>query len=180
MYLGIDNGVSGSFAVLDDAGNAVDFWKIPTRKDLSYTQKAAWVTRVDVREVVSRLRAPRWFNPTKMTVIMERPMVNPQRFVATASALRAYEATLIALEQLRIAVTGYVDSRKWQRMLLPAGITGNALKPASVSIGCRMFPQYQKEIEKYGDADSLLIATYAFRTLGCTDANLGGFDRFQD
>ena len=49
---------------------------------------------------------------------IERPMVNPKRFEATVSALRALEATLIVLESLNIGKE-YCDSKGWQKALLP-------------------------------------------------------------
>lgn len=54
-------------------------------------------------------------------VLLERPMVNPGRFVATGSALRALEATVIVLEQLRLQPP-YIDSNEGQKALLPAGL----------------------------------------------------------
>ena len=97
-------------------------------------------------------------------VFLERPMVNPGRFQATASALRAMEATLIVLEMFKLPLQ-YVDSKQWQKALLPSGIKGPAeLKKASMDIGCRMFPHLSEIIKKQGDADGLLIAEWARRS----------------
>ena len=41
----------------------------------------------------------------KILVVLERPMVNPSRFKASKSALRAYEATLIILELISIIIS---------------------------------------------------------------------------
>lgn len=163
MFIGIDNGVSGAVAIVDNTGGAVDFWPMPVKKDLSYTQKAQWVTRVDVKQLRLKFRLLA-MAPTPPSVWFERPMINPQRFKATVSAIRAYEATLIALESLSMGVSGYLDSRKWQKLLLPSGCSGAELKSASRIVGCRIFPQFKEEIEKHGDADALLIALYAQRT----------------
>ncbi|GAH84395.1 unnamed protein product, partial [marine sediment metagenome] len=96
-------------------------------------------------------------------VFIERPYVNPQGFKATASALRCLEATLIAIEALGLSYQ-YMDSKEWQREMLPLGLKGTAeLKKASVDIGCRLFPQYAEQIRKHKDGDSLLIAEYARR-----------------
>jgi len=54
----------------------------------------------------------------------------------------------------------YIDSKEWQKVLLPKGIKGSdELKKASLDIGKRMFPTLK--IKK--DADGLLIAEYLRR-----------------
>ena len=89
-------------------------------------------------------------------------MINPMRFQASVSAARSLEATLIAIESLNLPHM-YVDSRKWQKALLPHGCKGDELKKASLDIGCRLFPNRKQIIEKHKDADSLLIAEWARR-----------------
>ena len=92
---------------------------------------------------------------------MERPMVNPTRFKATTSALRCFEAELILIEHLGYAYC-YVDSKYWQRELLPKGIKGaDEQKKASKDIGKRLFPQLADF--KHSDYDGILIAEYARR-----------------
>ena len=49
-----------------------------------------------------------------MYCLLERPMVNPTRFQATASALRALEATLNVVELLKFSYS-YCDSKEWQK-----------------------------------------------------------------
>ena len=96
-----------------------------------------------------------------MLAILERPMVNPGRFKATISAIRCLEATVIALESLYIPYM-YIDSKEWQRSMLPDGIKGAPnLKKASLDIGNRMWPSLMNS--KMKDADSLLIAEYCKR-----------------
>jgi hypothetical protein len=86
-------------------------------------------------------------------------MVNSTRFNATLSAIRALEATLIALEQAQWPYE-YIDSKEWQKELLPKGLKGSdELKNASLDIGKRLFPELN--IKK--DADGLLIAEYLRR-----------------
>ena len=166
-YVGIDNGVTGSLALLN---GRVQFRMIPTRTEQSYTKKKQQITRVLIPELINILNT--WVNTEwvyapdvghNFRVFIERPFVNPHGFKATASALRALEATLIAVEQIGLSYQ-YVDSREWQKVMLPAGIKGTPdLKRASVDIGCRLFPQYADSIRKHKDADSLLIAEWARR-----------------
>ena len=163
-YVGIDNGVSGSIGIVS-ASDAV-MLLMPTRKELSSTKAKRNITRIDwrvLRSVLdvnlhlgSRPRRP-------IRVFLERPMVNPTRFVATSSALRALEATLIILEANHLSVQ-YVDSKQWQKVMLPSGLKGSdQLKKASHDIGCRMFPDLAILIGRHGDADGLLMAEWARR-----------------
>lgn len=153
IYIGIDNGTSGSIAILDGLNDAV-FLPTPTISEQSYTKAKKIITRVDSLRLMAILKPY-----TGAMVILERPMINPGRFAASMSAMRALEATLIVIESLGLARM-YVDSKQWQKELLPKGVTGPELKKASVDIGCRLFPSLAEAIRKHGDADGLLIAEY--------------------
>jgi len=84
-------------------------------------------------------------------------MVNPGRFNATLSAMRALEAMQIFLEGRRVPY-GFIDSKEWQKALLPAGIKGSEeLKDAADTVCRRLFP---KIAVCKGGGDSLLIAHY--------------------
>jgi hypothetical protein len=94
---------------------------------------------------------------------MERPCVNPGRFTTTLSAMRAFEATTIVIENLGLTVQETIDSKRWQHKLLP-GIKGSPnLKKASMELGIELFPQHKDLIIKHKDADALLIAEWARR-----------------
>lgn len=152
-YIGVDNGVSGSIGIIPHHGADPCFHLTPTESHLSYTKEAKNITRINWNELTELLK------PVSCPfAILERPMVNPQRFQASASALRALEATLIVLESLQIPYR-YVDSKEWQKDMLPKGVKGEALKTASLNIGQRLFPQFKFK----GDADGILIAEWARR-----------------
>ncbi len=157
-WIGIDNGVSGSIGVVDDKGSSWWF-KTPTIVQQSYTKSKQNITRIDVmalQEILSPFKEGKDF--------LERPLVNPRMFKATLSAIRALEATINVIEMLKIPLQ-YVDSREWQKALLPSGIKGSPeLKKASKDIGQRLFPTLAEEISKHGDADGILIAEH-FRRL---------------
>lgn len=157
--IGIDNGVSGSVAVLGDEGTLINYFKTPIFRDLNYTKTKAWVHRVDTKLLSAYLNCYR--NDCK--VVIERPMVNPGRFKATVSALRALEATLIVLEGNDIPYS-FIDSKEWQSKMLPSGLKGDELKEASDRICKRMFPCI--ELKTPGDGDSILIAEYSRRREG--------------
>lgn len=153
-YIGIDNGTTGSVGIIGPEGTK--FFLMPTFSELSYTKEKKNITRVDTEILKKRLSGL-----TNPIVLLERPMVNPGRFAATLSAMRALEATLIIIEQLGYARM-YVDSKQWQSEMLPNGLKGaDALKQASKDIGKRLFPQFKDAYAK--DADSILIAEWARR-----------------
>lgn len=154
-YIGLDNGVSGSIGIIND--NGPKLFKTPIKNQLSYTKTKQNINRIDVPELILLLQP---FASPQTKLWIERPMVNPTRFKATMSAIRALEATLIALEILQMPYE-YIDSKEWQKHLLPEGLKGDALKPASLDIGRRLFPSI--DFKGFNDADSLLMAEYQRR-----------------
>lgn len=161
LYIGIDNGVTGTIGCIYN--NKTWFLKTPVKKEQNYTKAKANISRVDFRELRHILRSiVRDCDPESVMCLVERPMVNPGRFKATVSALRALESVLIILEDLEIPIQ-YEDSRKWQKELLPVGSKKEQLKDDSKDIGCRLFPQHSELIKKHKDADGILIAEYCRR-----------------
>ena len=158
-YIGIDNGVTGSIGIIWKISGS-EFYQMPVFKQKSYTKADQNISRIDTAELMEILRT---LDPSDSIVILERPFVNSKGFKATQSAMRALEATLIVIEYLKLPYQ-YIDSKQWQKELLPSGIKGTAeLKNASFDIGCRLFPQLKEEIKKQKDADGLLIAEWARR-----------------
>jgi hypothetical protein len=153
-YIGIDNGTSGSVGIIGPEGTK--FFSMPIFTELSYTKEKKNITRINTEILKSNIMFL-----TNPIVLFERPMVNPGRFAATLSAMRALEATLIIIEQLGYARM-YVDSKEWQSVMLPNGLKGEQLKVASKDIGKRLFPQFATAYKK--DADSILIAEWARRS----------------
>ena len=158
IYIGINNGVSGSMGIITELDSF--FYLMPVKKELSYTKKKQFVSRIDgveLKKILQRfILSP--------TIALERPMVNPGRFKATQSAMRALEAVLIVIELLEIPYR-YIDSKEWQKVLLPIGLKGDVeLKKASLDIGRRLFPQHANNFKK--DADGMLIAEYLRRNNG--------------
>lgn len=159
IFVGIDNGVSGTIGVV---GDKVIFTKTPTKSELNYTKKKANVTRVDYRKLYDLLNEiVQQYENDEIIIAMERPMVNPTRFVATTSALRAWEALLICVEELGLPYV-FIDSKEWQKIMLPKGVTGTELKKASVNVGNRLFPNFKDF--KHEDRDGILIAEYLRKT----------------
>ena len=159
VVMGVDNGVSGTVGIIAMDATFNLFFKTPTFMEQNYTKTKKNISRINVVELKRLLEGHNIVH-----TMIERPMVNPGRFQATVSAIRAMEATLIVMEALQIPYE-YVDSRGWQKMLLPQGIKGaDLLKKASLDIGKRLFPKWAVQIQKQKDADGLLIAEFCRRT----------------
>jgi len=156
VYIGIDNGVSGSIGIVNHNATRCEFYHTPTRSCLNYQKEAKNITRVDVVALEELLA-----KEPNAIVLLERPLVNPGMFSATASALRAFEATLIVLERLDLPFL-YLDSKEWQKAMLPNGVKGEALKSASKEVASRLFPTLRHKFK--ADADGLLMAEWGRRT----------------
>jgi Holliday junction resolvasome RuvABC endonuclease subunit len=115
-YIGIDNGVSGAIAISSD-GKQYHISKMPVFKDRDYTKKPRKISRISAPVLAGRLK--RVLDGFEEVVIgIERPMVNPTRFRSSVSALRALEATLIAIEEAcvdKITEIRYIDSKQWSK-----------------------------------------------------------------
>ena len=177
IYIGIDNGTTGAIGIIDGAN--VSMVRMPIKAEQSYTKTRQSITRVDYQEFYKIISE--YENKTVLAII-ERPMVNPLRFKASASALRCLEATLICLEQFKIPIM-YCDSKEWQKVLLPHLIPikkkgkklnirekvakkkkeerKTQLKKDSLDIAQRLFPKI--DYTGFKDGDSLLIAEWARR-----------------
>ena len=159
IYVGIDNGVSGTigWSGYENGNHIYGQIKTPIFSEQSYTKTKGNISRIDFREL--KCFFENMIKKNQLSVFLERPMVNPTRFQASMSALRALESTLVILEILDIP-RQYIDSKEWQKVMLPSGLKGtDQLKKASLSIGKRLFPN----ISCKPDADGILIAEYARR-----------------
>ena len=156
VYIGIDNGTSGTIGIVGDSISPI-FVHTPVKKEQNYTKAKQNITRLDWKgfsELISQ------FCDDEIVAVMERPLVNPTRFKTTTSALRCFEAQLVLVESLGCRII-YVDSKDWQKEMLPKGTQGEELKKASLDISNRLFPMYADF--KHPDRDGLLIAEYARR-----------------
>jgi len=162
LILGVDNGTSGTMALLTEEGEVLLFIETPKKIEQSYTKAKQNISRVDtvaLREILSKYRSEEY----RVVCVIERPLVNPRLFKTTLSAMRALEATLCLIEEFGFSRM-YCDSKQWQKVLLPAGLKGSEeQKKASMDIGIRLFPEHKELISKHKDADGLLIAEWARR-----------------
>lgn len=157
-FIGIDNGVSGTIGIIGEDYDAL--LKTPIFQCQDYTKKKKIISRLDGVEFSKLLNEFKDCNPV---ILLERPMVNPMRFAASEVALRCHEAMLIVIESLKFPYE-FIDSKEWQKVLLPEGTDKKDTKSMSLEIGNRLFPQY-KEF-KHPDRDGILIAEYGRRKFG--------------
>lgn len=163
IIVGVDNGVSGGLAFIDMTGVPVVF-NTPVFETFGYQKAAKTFHRFDHKQFRNIMFG---FFPEgiqKFHFVIERPMVMPARFEATVSALRCYEATLVAIES-HFPGSSFetIDSRVWQKAMLPTGIKGPELKKASMQRGIELFPGCADWILKQKDADPLMIMEFARR-----------------
>ena len=161
IYIGIDNGVSGSCGIIGPKGTL--FFLTPIKSEMSFQKsKSSKINRIDFQKLYDLLKEEKESGYT-ICIRIERPMINPTRFQASISAARSLEATLIIFELLELSYE-YCDSKQWQKVLLPAGLKGSEeQKKASMDIGIRLFPEHKELISKHKDADGILIAEWARR-----------------
>lgn len=164
-YIGIDNGVTGTISIITHNGR-IFHESIPTKKELSYTKAKQYISRIDINKFKDLvLNFCESLNDRGVFCLIERPMVNPMRFKSSLSAVRALEATLIVLEEIKLPFQ-YIDSKEWQKYFFPKDIEISDhkskkkvdTKKTAITVAKRLFPQIPTK-----DADSLLIAEYARR-----------------
>lgn len=161
VYIGIDNGTTGTIAWIRQTTSGIE--ETPIITEQSYTKAKNIISRIDhVQLRIDLRKAIGDSSPSECIVVIERPMINPMRFKASISAARSLEATLCVVEDLGLPHM-YADSRDWQKKMLPQGCKGDDLKTASRDIGYRLFPHCAGIINKHKDADALLIAEWARR-----------------
>lgn len=177
IVFGLDNGSTGTICCIIPEYNYVDFKLTPNKECLDYPKEIQYINRIDVNEL------KKWFekninnakkfykNEIKIIVILQRPMVNPQRFKQSGFALRAFEATLLVLQSLNLNYI-IIDSKKWQHYFFGKNTSQIDLKLQSMNLGIKILQNIktninQKEIQqmieiikKHGDADGLLISKF--------------------
>ena len=87
---------------------------------------------------------------------------NVRFYNASILAARSIEAVQIVLDAMRYNYK-FIDSKEWQKELLPNIKGSDNLKKASLELGCKLFPNSIRYIERQKDADGILIAEYARR-----------------
>lgn len=140
-----DNGITGSWCVLDKEGNILLLEKTPVKK----TDKGK---RIDCPKLIEML-SPYSKNAV---AVLERPMIFPHRFKSSISAAKSHESCCIALEMCSIPYE-IIDSRRWQNVLFAEKKWKKmSTKQASRQLGEEMYPEVKDS--KLKDFDALLMA----------------------
>ena len=170
LIFGLDNGSTVPISCIDNVAGTLSFMKTPSKIELDYTQDIKYINRIDTVEL------KKWFENNIslakddnrfIIVILERPMKNPTRFEQSISACRAFEATLIVLEELNLKYI-VIDSKQWQHYFFGKNTSNIDLKLESMRKGLdvlkknfkKQYNEISEIIQKHGDADSLLICQY--------------------
>ena len=157
VYIGQDNGVTSTIGILVEGEKPI-LLKTPVSLQQDYTKAKKNISRLRANEYFEILEKYSNKEEYQTLLLLERPMVNPTRFTSSASALRCHEAMLIVIELLQIPYR-FIDSKEWQKDLLPKKTDEKDLKQMSLEIGGRYYPEFQSF--KHPDRDGLLIALYA-------------------
>lgn len=187
IIFGLDNGATGtisSIIIYPDKSNEIFFEKTPSYTSLDYQQSIQYIARIDWKklknwfETILNLAKENYYKKykikeeLKVLIVLERPMINADRFKQSKNAARAFEATLIVLEMLGFE-NNYmiIDSKKWQHYFFGKSTILMDLKEESKKMGIEFLKSFKnydnliKIIESHGDADSLLISKYALEKL---------------
>ena len=168
IYLGIDNGVTGTIGIIQ--GEFYNFLKTESFSAQSYTKKKQNISRIHFPSLNLFLRELSDIAP--VIALLENP-ATVNNFKVIQSSMRCFEATLIALEGNDIPYT-CCTSGDWQRELIPDAIAINKglkgkkfakerterLKTYSKIKGIELCPDKKDLITKHRDADGLLIAEW--------------------
>lgn len=176
LVIGLDNGATGTICAIIPQMKYLDFIQTPSIISLDYPKDIQYINRVDTEKITKwikkNIKKAKNFYKTeiKTIIIMQRPMVNPQRFKQSGHALRAFQATIIALQNLKLDYV-IIDSKKWQHYFFGKNTMLIDLKAQSMKKGLQILNNYKikkanKEvmsdvIRKHGDADGMLICQFA-------------------
>jgi len=156
IFLGIDNGSSGTLGAITEDGGKTFYVDVPKYKEKTYARSNdKYMTHLDYDQLLALLKKLQKLGD--LVVSCERPMINPRMFTSSMSGARAHEVMLCALRTLGITLHSTMDSRDWQRPVLGEFGKGES-KEKSVEKGCMLFPEHATFIKKHGDADGILIA----------------------
>ena len=185
IIFGLDNGATGTVSCLipyDKNDIKIYFEKTFNHVDLDYQKDINYIARIDweklkdwFNKIIKKARTNyiRKYNKEdiKISVILERPMINADRFKQSKNAARAFESTLMVLEMLELEKNYIIiDSKKWQHYFFGKNTVLIDLKEVYKNKGIEYLTnlnekRYKNElntIKQHGDADSLLICRWAF------------------
>lgn len=176
VIIGIDNGSTGTLCSWI-INNQIEFIETPAKTELNYQKEINYIDRLDhgfltnwLKNIIKRAKKI-YKDELKVIIILERPMVNPQRFDASLNAIRVFEAMLVIIQQLNLNYI-VIDSKQWQHYYFGKDTQFIDLKIESLKKGIEIINALHIKneiitdlIKKHGDADALLITKFAIDKL---------------
>jgi hypothetical protein len=148
LTIGIDPGLSGAIAVLDDAGSLVSLTDLPVIRDLSLS----WIDGSELLSIILGALQGR-----SAVAMVERVSAMPKQGIASAFCFGVgFGSVLSVLQALNIPLE-FVTPAVWKRSLC----LGKD-KKASLHKARLLYPTAELHLAKHdGRAEALLIARYA-------------------
>ena len=157
-FLGIDPGLSGALACIDEQGRVVTVAKMPTQphgksKRVSGAGLRTWLAEQQEGAPVA-------------LALLEQVASRPGQGVASVFSFgRSYGAVEGVLSALAVPLD-YVTPTKWK----PAYGLSGADKAASIAKAIDLFPELAAQKLTHGQAEAVLLAEYGRRRwMGATD-----------
>ena len=152
ITIGIDPGMSGAIAALDDAGQHLGTWDMPATTD----GKLNWVDAIALNTILWEITAAT--RPAQ--VVIERVGAMPKQGIASAFKFGVGFGSILATIEASRLPLHFVTPQKWKRAL---GLSSN--KAASLHKARLLFPNaHLRYAKNEGRAEALLLAHYFFTT----------------
>ena len=193
MYiLGIDNGVTGSIAMMDHSGKIVMHSPVPVYKEQKWTkpktQKLKTKTKLVYDEItmidadaLQRMLVKYTSTISDIHCFLERPAISyaaAWSMKTSISAAMSWAYVVYILKKLQIPRTD-IDSKDWQKQLIPeamgvnnkeymktlkAGERNKLLKDAAYDLAKTLYPPLNSKDK--GAGDSICICEYGRLKMG--------------
>lgn len=162
IYVGIDNGISGGLAAVDQDSTIVGLLPMPTRGKA----KGNEVNALAVSQWIADLHTE-YFPGAEISIVLETPGKFSNGVQAIASMFDSYGALRAVCE-----VRGYrhhrITPQQWQKAMLPGCKKGDT-KPAAIQRAKQLWPDQswlateRCKTPNLGLIDAALMAEYARR-----------------
>jgi hypothetical protein len=158
-YLGIDNGVSGAWAVIDRDGSLIDWGLMPCQKHRNVNEIDIYQLKRDIDDALTGCGS--------VTCIIEEP--GGSKSANAAKSMAGSFHSIRAMLTLSLRRWHRVTPQAWQKVMLPGCKAGNT-KPAALELAGRLWPDERFlptdrcSVPNNNVIDACLIAEYARKT----------------
>jgi crossover junction endodeoxyribonuclease RuvC len=164
LTIGIDVGLTGALATLDEQGEVRFVADLP----VSTIGKTRWINGGEFLRLL--FAACNGSDPAR--VIVEQTHATPKLGVSTAHAMGQALGSVVAILQVAELSFETVPPAKWKRALglLAPGTTDQYKKSASLDRARQLFPKARLDrVKDHNRAEAMLVAHYAQRFLYAPD-----------